>query len=460
MLTLLYNDVLKGRDGIMHNKRKKLAAMLLAATLVVPAFYVQSYAAEITETQKMSTGAEKLAELCSADDSLTKADNAVMTNEQEDLFDKYSTLVYYFEEKADDGKDYPDYISGIYYDENEGIVVTTSGDVDAVREEVFSVMDEEILVKKEKFSYNELDEIKEQIEEKCAELSASGNDKQTDIVNRIVSVTISEENNCLYVSISDCKDTDRTLFESEICSSSAVIIKDSSIEQCSTELKPGMRIYTRRKNLMASGDDILSGLSIGCRAWRLLSDGSYEYGFITAAHGNDIGNKFYLTDINDENNYIGYVSDRTKNGNTDASFVALVNASKFKLSNSVSFTSEELSSGSYISSDFKGLTCAVAGATSNRLIFGRVTVDSCEKIYVEETVNLAPLVINKYPMHGLLECAMFTAAEAGDSGGLVFAKTAGKTCVIGFVTASDTETKQLYATKYCDVKNLKNWNIY
>lgn len=35
-------------------------------------FHVQSYAAEITETPKISTGAEKLAELCSTDDRLTK----------------------------------------------------------------------------------------------------------------------------------------------------------------------------------------------------------------------------------------------------------------------------------------------------------------------------------------------------------------------------------------------------
>lgn len=428
-------------------KTKILAAMLVAASVIQ--FPISNvYASEVQETQDVIEGAKYLEEICSSEED--KIPNTTITDEQLSLMNDYSSVVNYYTDTTEYELGYKENISGIYCGEDEGIVVlTTDNDLTTVENEVDSLVSTDaVKIEHAEFSYNELLALQSAIQE---QVNMSQN--EDDLWAKIADVSVDDKSNKVIVAVKDLSENDKVILLQNIENPNMISFVESENELTATDLKPGARIMS--PTVDSQGNAAIRCYSIGCRAWRVNSDGTYQYGFITAGHDNKNGDKFYYGSTA-ESNYIGKVVVCSKMGYWDFAFVALENRAKYRLSNSISYSQYTLSSGKYLSSVMEGQICAFAGAYSGQLLFGRVVTDETAYMAFASAYDSSKKIV----VGRLVSAKMGYDVKNGDSGGLLFAVIDGSPCVIGTLTGGTAGTKMSYYSKYALIKNDFEINIY
>lgn len=413
-------------------KRRKIF-MIAAIILLFGSVQTATFGAETALATEIKEGG-KLLEQSIKKSSITNQKEAALTSEQKNFFEDYCDICYFFQEEAPEGELYPEEVAGVYYEDGIGIVVDVTENSENIEQQLENVVgqEEKIAVNVVDYSYQELEEQKEEIESKCQTILLCDNSEAKELVQKITSIDVDEQENQVVVGIDKLSNKDKETFVKYICKLEKIILVENNekVTPCSTELKPGMRIYGDR----IEDDEVWEAYSLGCRAWRITSSGRYEYGFITAAHSNIIGTKFYA-----DSNYIGYVSDRKLGGSVDASFVNIQNSS-YTVSNKIAYGSNALTSRKYVYEDFVGLPCIAVGASTGTFRVGRVEFENVVGHYEEYGTN------KTIEFNNFLGVKLNRMLLPGDSGGLLYTMIDDDYCVLGILSCMNG--KYNYFVKY------------
>lgn len=437
------------------NIAKKIATMLTVMCLGT-SVQIPVSASDIAETPEISEGAKLLEEMIEEEKVV---ESSFELSEEEMLsFEKYSDICSYYMEKSQEGEIYPDYISGVVYEE-EGINVLTTGDTKQVKDELMTIVDvNDVAVIIVDYTYQELNEMKLEIEQLCE------NREIENLADRIQSITVDEKENKVTVGIENYSKDDEIILKETISDCEKVSLYKSDIKACKTTLKPGARVWMLF-GYNKSGEEKIFGYSVGCRAYRINSSGAYEFGFITAGHSVGNGMKFYISDYISPSNYIGKVTDRRCNGTVDAAFVC-VNVSNYSLSNRLA-GSDYLKSGGYAYDNFNGRPCIFLGASSGGFLVGKIINDNSSTPVRDEQRKQDPkvdlgedsysyIIGVKQPLNNLLYVSTNANILAGDSGGLLYGIKDGEYYVLGI--CSSVGGKYSYHTKYSEI--IKEMGVY
>ena len=213
------------------------------------------------------------------------------------------------------------------------------------------------------------------------------------IMNYVESVGIDEMNNCVVVGVKSCNQEKINLFKTYVSNSDAIKFEKT-------------KGYDFNATTMCAGSKIkigTSNYSMGFRCRSLNSAGTYNNGFVTAAHGNSMGAGVYY---NDE--YIGIILKRSyaNNGPLDASYVYIAN-SNYVASNQLLDGVGTLASGLYLTNYVANQSVGMVGAVT-RYSTGKITQSSMN-VNMNDGTTLRDLVVSSY------------SSQDGDSGGVVFA---------------------------------------
>lgn len=129
------------------------------------------------------------------------------------------------------------------------------------------------------------------------------------------------------------------LFKYKISDSEAVSFCASSDEEQIVEetkdWRPGRWIWVYNN----PSEGVGSSLSTGYRA-KYTYNGTTYYGFVTSAHGTNVGNSVYITNSSSSTNKLGVILDRIYGGKLDVSFIRITN-SNYTKSNAIYYTSSQ-----------------------------------------------------------------------------------------------------------------------
>ncbi len=246
-----------------------------------------------------------------------------------------------------------------------------------------------------------------------------------ELIDSIVSVGTYIMQNKVFVEMINCTDEKIELFKKYVIESEYIVFEDiNAINDDVTSLKPGQYIYI----------DGAGGYSMGFRCKKLKMDGTYQYGFVTAAHGNREGNYVKLS-ANGVN--IGYIELReyTYGGTVDASFVYLTNYSDFETTNIISGSSTEYLSTTYSENWVPGTLVYKSGATTG-ITSGQIAS------------NDSLCITNTGKLYDTYKC-LYSSAP-GDSGGIIYTGTGVKSVVGIHKSSSSAYTYAVKVENICE----------
>lgn len=305
-----------------------------------------------------------------------------------------------------------DYAGG-YINEDNNLVVCAA-DAEISEEEIVNEIDSicatdisNIIVEKVKYSYEELEQAREEFEsalaEQIAQAETNGDTDLYDFLSTITSNSIDEEFNKLIVYVPNLDD-EKLAVLNELFDCDDIVSFEND-EDPDNELKltvrPGRAIYG--VNSRSGGTITYSRFSIGYRA-RYKKNGTMYYGFTTAGHGTEdleSGKYIYSTDSFTTSNRIGACMIDQNSGNCDAAFVRLYSGNTF----SNSYSSYSFVGYKYMTNVAKNSTIYKVGSSTG-LTQGTVTSSDCS-VTMDGVKNTHQV-----------KCKI--KASSGDSGGLFF----------------------------------------
>ncbi|ABX42574.1 chymotrypsin family serine protease [Lachnoclostridium phytofermentans] len=302
-------------------------------------------------------------------------------------------------------KTYDSSYGGAYINENgELVVLVTESGKDFVKS-LNLEGDNDVLVCKATYSYNNLVDLKEAIESQYKKQYvdvAKANTKTplNEMLTSMREIYIDEVRNAVVVCMMNLSEEKMKAFKTSIINNAAIIFEESGeLREEATTLYTGQEIQINN-----GGTYYL--YSIGFRAWKSTSSGTI-YGFVTAGHGNAVSDNVYDT----SSNLIGYVESRQYSGSIDASFIKITkdysvsNTIKYSDSSGTTSGANTITGSYYITSLATGSTVYKCGRTTY-LTSG--TVKSSSDSWT----------INGTTFTDLLKCDY--NSDGGDSGGVVY----------------------------------------
>ena len=367
----------------MKKKYKNSICLLLTIAL----FFTSNVSTFAKETE--INGGDMLQELYEE----TVATSEIITREME-LEIESTMRASYLESVMKSRNQYSDYYGGCYLNNGELIVklTDTSDDVIAYFKDILGGT---INYEKCVASLSELEMIHNHV------LNYVKNcDKNTDeLAKSIISIAIYIKQNKVCVAIKDCTEEKISLFKEKIIDSEQIIFESTQgYVNETTYVKPGEKIY-----ITISGEKKL--YSVGFRCKKLESNGSYAYGFVTAAHkGVSLSSVVYAADGLTRIGQV-YSLNYTNNGTVDAAFVEIINAS-YDCSNTLFQTGASLiaSTGNLYEGNSVYKAGRSAAVSSGEIISTTATLLDDDELIL--TTNLYQ--------------ATYTSS-GGDSGGVVYA---------------------------------------
>ncbi len=322
---------------------------------------------------------------------------------------------------------------GCYIDSNGELhILFVSGTESSIINKVKTMAENDVVNDICEYSLEELNSLKEYISNLIS--NETTNLDLANIKKDIVGVGIYEQYNKVFVEIRDCDSKKVELFKNLISSSEAIVFEDAeNYEKQATYLKPGSEI--------AIGTSSGNKYSIGFRCKRLTASGSYNYGFVTSAHGNSRGQNVYVS-----NTYIGFISVRSleNNGTADGAFVYVVD-DNYEPSNTVAQNGKVLTAGAYVNSFVTGKTVYKAGKSTN-LTSGKITSTSynctIDGITTKDCVQAA------------------YKSDSGDSGGVVYMTVDGSNFAAGIHMAGATNADSAVFVKAANLKSALDIILY
>lgn len=259
-------------------------------------------------------------------DFTNKIERDEYINEQETLYKESSRKLAEISEimvdKYYDNQVYSDYdnnYAGEYLNDN-GQVVVLSLDQQAVEKKLIKVGD--IKIKTAKFNLDYLLKIKQIIDNKIINFEKNNkiiSPKNKEILSNFSGLYIDVEKNAVIVELYDLSERSINLFKEVICNDNAILFEKGSMAfDSATELQLGRAIYTK------PSETTVSKSSIGYPSMYYDSNGNKVYGFITCAHGKNVGDIVYIN--SSCLTKIGKVVKRKLSGTVDASFVKITNS--------------------------------------------------------------------------------------------------------------------------------------
>lgn len=330
-------------------------------------------------------------------------------NVQDEVLMEYNNLMESYITEPGKEPDYPDYYAGAYVDSEGTLTVCTTSTAKKIKNKIYDATDsKELKIEKKENSYDELLEVKSFIEEKISSVS-----NEKGVVGDICAVAIDDKNNVVVVEVRNLDELKQRNLESLFGDSEQIEYKNrhKDIKPVSKSLSAGMSTYY-------SSDGWRHLYSIGYKAFRLTSSGEYQYGFVTAGHGNSVG-----CTMKYDGDEIGKITGREFSGSVDASFVQVTN-SEYEMTNNIYYTEDVANGGYYLSYLPVGYPVYKVGATT-QLTSGEVTYSSITIYYTD---NLGTFT-------DFLDTSLISSG--GDSGGLVFAPYDNDFMVVGILDASD-----------------------
>lgn len=221
-----------------------------------------------------------------------------------------------------------DYYAGAYLNNEKELVVLVTDDSLENRQELENITgNPDLIINRAEYSYNYLKSVESDINNYM--LANYQSDDR--LANTIEGVGLYDDKNCIIVYLAEYDDITIELFRETICDTGAVIFEESVGE-------------ARDDVSVEAGQQIIvdgSSYSVGFRCRRSLGGGSYEEGFVTAAHGNYVNDSVKVGAVT-----IGEVTARQQSGSVDAAFVEITNGS-YSGSNDIYDTDWSLYGGSY-----------------------------------------------------------------------------------------------------------------
>lgn len=280
-------------------------------------------------------------------------------------------------------------------------------------------------------SLQELDKIKESIADYWTNYKSSTDIAMNELVESIVSIGISPKQNAVFVLISDCSEEKIELFRERIVDSDYIVFENSKeIYSSATSLTSGSQVVIHCED----GD---YSYSLGFRCKRLLSNSSYEYGFVTAAHGTHTGALVYTPEME----LIGTITKKkfTDGGTVDVAFVK-IDTTKYSISNSLlNYTGGSLTSGG-VKTNFETTDTVYKVGHETELTAGTITG-------VGGVVYVKDFRVYIYDV-----CRATYDSTEGDSGGVVYEKVNDTTRNVAGIHFCTNDEYSFFAT----IPNIKS----
>jgi len=354
-----------------------------------------------------------------------EAVNAVPTAKQIKE-DEAATRSLYLDDVMAVNSEYSKYYGGSYLDDGELVVLLTDTST-PMKSFVKNTIESTPRFEKCDVSLQELKAIKEVILNYWENYVEGTNKELNEMVDSIVSVGTYVDQNKVYVHIVDCDEDKIRLFkENVICSENVFTANCDKVYDSSVQLKAGAAISS-------SGGGTRS---IGFRGKRLKSNGSYEKGFVTAAHKLNINESILYAGTT-----IGYVSALkfTNNGKTDAAFVCL-SRTDYECINKMQISG--LTYSSYTRNVTTGMTVSKEGQTTG---WTSGVIRSTDEEIATRNNGVKTTIKDLY-------LANYTS-DLGDSGGIVYKTTSIGYLVVGIHKATGMENGE-YMSYIVKVKNI------
>lgn len=320
--------------------------------------------------------------------SFAKSDSNFI-QEQANSNNEYNNILSSY--RGQDGTmSYDDCYGGAFIDSNGKLNVYAANDNAADIAKIKNISgNQDLIIKKSKYSYKHLKSIMKDINK----FLSSNKEKDNELWSSIGGAALLDDQNCIQVLLRNYSDEIISLFKSKINNSDAIKFqKEISPPVDQANLNAGQKVVG---NTSTGYWDY----SIGYRAKRLLSGGTYEYGFVTAGHDDAVGDTFMDAALNP----IGTVTFRSFGGNLDVAFVKITN-SNYSVTNSINGTSLSLYPASY----YQPAVGSVINKTGEATGTTSGTVSTIDLSFTSNGVAFYDLSAGNYYCAG------------GDSGGIVY----------------------------------------
>ncbi len=380
--------------------RKKIMSILIVGMIVIELFCGNIYARQDVHNIE---GGELLKQFCNQ--KIEKSYESTMENYKQIQAGIKSDYILKIVETSDEHRKY---FGGTYIDNNDELVIMLTETVEEEEQFYESVVgSDSVCYEQCEVTLVELKKIKENILTFCERNKESEDEDIAELIDSIVSVGTYIDENVVYVEIINFDAKKEDVFKKYVSASNRIVFEDvNKNELDASKLYIGDNIYTYT-------DGEATEYSIGFRCKRLISDGSYSYGFVTAGHNN-----FILKGV-----FIGYTSRKpiglilvrafNDGGKVDASYV--VTYSDYELC-SVTATDEVYITGTkYISNYTTGATVYKANFWGEE----KGKIKSTDATFTSEGITIKDVVKATY------------ASYAGDSGTLIYMKQNGKNVPAG-----------------------------
>ncbi|MBQ6814741.1 MAG: hypothetical protein IJP13_04295 [Lachnospiraceae bacterium] len=409
--------------------KRKVLSMILSIAIV---FEMGSFTIR-AHSEKNISGADILRQICEGNEE------SVVCNAYENSMETQAYMKsIYLQDVMEVSKEHLECYGGTYISDDNELVVLLTDTVNSTKEYCEELVGEGVVYKQCAASIEELTELYDYIINLWTESDEFNDENFLRLKDDIVGVGIYVEQNKVYVRIKNCDSEKIALFKECILDSEDVIFEEGEEyeESAGYILKPGEGIYVGAPSSVFG-----SIYSIGFRCKRLNSYGVYTYGFITAAHGNEISDSVYSA----TGEWIGYIMSRSyvDGGNVDAAYVNIIN-SKYSCSIHISNCSACLSPGYYVVGYATGSTAYKSGIKTGHTYGKIISTSATEKMDTGYTIK--DLVIAEY------------TSFFGDSGGIVYMIIDGKTCVAGITVACSG--KKSAFVKVANIKKVLNIIFY
>lgn len=265
--------------------------------------------------------------------------------------------------------------------------------------------DETVIFQTAKYSYAYLTELMDYFN---SEFEKNVKNPES-IWSEITGFELLDDKNCISINILNLDDKKIERFKNEVINSDAIVFSESGgyAESTATSLYAGNAVTCNGY-----------GGSIGYQC-RILKNGTYFYGFVTAAH---LMRTLNTSAYNSSNTLIGYTHSIQYGGKVDAAFVNTY--SGITMTNKIQSSSGTATVAATTMTPAVNSTICKAGA-STYYATGKVTSLSKTAYYQDDNVTLTNLI------------AASNVTVAGDSGGIVYDSSG---YIIGITTGQENGT--------------------
>ena len=321
--------------------------------------------------------------------------------------------------------EFESYYAGAYIDDNKLVVCITEDEAEQ-KIEASGINTENIEYRVVKNSYNALSNVKDEITNQYIEYGDkySEGSAEYDLIASISSIAIDEEENAVIVNVSNLTSQNENTFVNLFGDYDCVTLTSvaNEVKECNT-FKPGQAVYYI---VAREGGEISEGrVSVGYRAYRKLSDGTKQYGFVTCGHGiqDAVDKKVYSS-----NSFRWEIGKVTANGRetrslnkTDASFVKLTG--KHTASNQVMYSDSKgtktngskLVNGGLLYCFPQGMTVYIVGSKTYKTV-GTVEKTKYSDYLRDEYGDVYEINDGVFQV----KCSTYKKNREGDSGGLIY----------------------------------------